>query len=69
MLNVRDGRTISLNDAREFYGPLSFNLMVKPAGSSCNLDCMYCYYAGKSKLTEGVDGIMSMEVLETLVKE
>lgn len=69
MLNLRDGRTISLNDAREFYGPLSFNLMVKPAGSSCNLDCMYCYYAGKSKLTEGVDGIMSMEVLETLVKE
>ncbi len=69
MLNVRDDRTISLNDAREFYGPLSFNLMVKPAGSSCNLDCMYCYYAGKSRLAEGGDGVMSMDVLETLVKE
>ena len=40
--------TISLQEAMQHSGgPLAFNLMIKPAGSLCNLDCQYCYYLDK----------------------
>ena len=41
---------LTLSDAMRLTGPRSFNLMVKPAGSLCNLDCRYCYYLDKSFL-------------------
>jgi len=28
----------------------AFNVMVKPTGPICNLNCTYCYYLGKKKL-------------------
>lgn len=29
---------------------LNFQLMAKPSGSVCNIDCTYCFYLEKSKL-------------------
>lgn len=48
-------------------------VMLKPAGSICNLACEYCYYLEKSNLyrTEDISGkyIMSEELLEKFTEE
>ena len=66
MRTIKD--TITLEDARRLAGPLAFNLMLKPAGSLCNLDCAYCYYLDKSELYGGREPRMSLEDLERYVR-
>ena len=62
--------TITLDDAVRISGPLAFNIMIKPAGSLCNLDCNYCYYLDKSEsIYGGREHVMSRENLETCVRE
>ena len=61
--------TLSLQDAVRIMGPSAFNLMVKPAGSLCNLDCHYCYYLDKAEMYGGREPRMSEDVLETVVRE
>lgn len=60
--------TITLDDANRLAGPLSFNLMIKPAGSLCNLGCSYCYYLDKAEIYSGKEPIMSREMLETVIR-
>ena len=60
--------TLTLDDAVRISGPLAFNLMLKPAGSLCNLDCSYCYYLDKSEIYGGREPRMSVEQLERYVK-
>ena len=67
MRTVKD--TITLEDARRISGPLAFNLMLKPAGSLCNLDCAYCYYLDKSEIYGGREPRMTLEELERYVKQ
>ena len=62
--------TISLEEAvHQSQGPLAFNLMIKPAGSLCNLDCHYCYYLDKAEIYQGRQPKMSLEMLETLTRQ
>lgn len=61
--------TMSLQDAIRITGPMAFNIMLKPAGSLCNLDCHYCYYLDKAEIYGGREPVMSMDMLETVVKE
>ena len=61
--------TITLSDAVRISGPTAFNIMIKPAGSLCNLDCHYCYYLDKSDIYGGREPKMSIDMLETLVRE
>ena len=61
--------TLTLEDARRLSGPTAFNLMIKPAGSLCNLDCRYCYYLDKAEIYGGREPRMSLEMLETVVRE
>ena len=61
--------TLSLQDAVRISGPLAFNIMIKPAGSLCNLDCAYCYYLDKSEIYGGREPRMSYAMLETVVRE
>ena len=62
--------TISLQEAiHRSEGPLAFNLMIKPAGSLCNLDCHYCYYLDKAEIYGGRQPRMSLEMLEKLTRE
>lgn len=60
--------TITLQDAVRLGGPLAFNLMLKPAGSLCNLDCSYCYYLDKAEIYGGKEPRMSVDDLERYVK-
>jgi uncharacterized protein len=47
-----------------------FHVMVKPAGSACNLDCTYCFYLSKQTLPGGPGGgQMDDEVLERFVRD
>jgi serine-type anaerobic sulfatase-maturating enzyme len=45
-----------------------FHVMAKPAGSTCNLDCKYCFYLSKETLGGGPGtGQMSEETLELFI--
>lgn len=53
------------------FNPLSMPtyVMAKPAGSSCNLNCSYCYYLEKEKLYENRKSLyMSDDTLEKYIE-
>jgi uncharacterized protein len=46
-----------------------FHVMAKPSGSTCNLDCKYCFYLSKKTLPGGPGaGEMDDETLETFIR-
>ncbi|MDP4274070.1 MAG: radical SAM protein, partial [Bacteroidota bacterium] len=50
--------------------PLAFQAMVKPIGSTCNLNCRYCYYLEKKNLYNNVhDFRMKKETLESYIRQ
>jgi len=53
--------------------PLMFQLLIKPAGSRCNLRCKYCFYYDNDRYfptpDEGRGKVMSRDTLEQMVKE
>lgn len=61
--------TLTFADAQHISGPRAFNLMIKPAGSLCNLDCHYCYYLDKAEIYGGREPKMSLEMLETCIRK
>lgn len=66
-MNLND--TLLFSDALRATGPKAFSVMLKPAGSSCNLRCTYCYYLEKSKLYSKNVSRMSDEILELFIKQ
>lgn len=46
-----------------------FSLLIKPSGSDCNVDCVYCFYKSRSAEIGSGRQRMSAEVLEKLVKD
>lgn len=47
-----------------------FNLLAKPTGPVCNLDCAYCYYLEKEKMYPGTSNFrMSEETLEVFTRK
>ena len=61
-------QTLTLGDAQKLTGPRAFNIMMKPAGSLCNLGCDYCYYLDKAEIYGGREPRMSPEMLETAIR-
>ena len=50
--------------------PRPFNIMTKPIGPRCNIDCKYCYYLEKEKLYPSEKKFrMSDDVLEKYVRQ
>ena len=57
-----------MNTAFPFTRPMY--VMLKPAGSLCNLRCKYCYYLEKDKLyTDVMKHVISDEMLEKFIRE
>ncbi|OHB59802.1 MAG: anaerobic sulfatase maturase [Planctomycetes bacterium RBG_13_44_8b] len=46
-----------------------FNLLIKPSGADCNLDCKYCFYKHKSQQKGREQQRMSERVLRRLVED
>lgn len=65
----RFSETMTFMDAIRMTGPMAFNIMIKPAGSLCNLDCNYCYYLDKAEIYGGKEPVMTLEMLETCIRE
>ncbi len=51
------------------WSPPAFNVIVKPRGAICNLDCSYCYYLKKESLYPTSDFQMLDEVLENFTRQ
>lgn len=62
-------RTLTFGDALRKQRPAAFGAMLKPVGSICNLDCSYCYYLDKERLSPGGVKIMSLELLEEFTQQ
>jgi len=57
-------------DALKLKRPNAFNIMMKPIGPICNLDCTYCYYLEKKKLyPETNDFRMDESLLEKFIMQ
>ncbi|MDA3843637.1 MAG: anaerobic sulfatase-maturation protein [Candidatus Kapabacteria bacterium] len=60
---------IDLSNKNKF-STSEFQLMTKPIGPLCNLDCDYCYYLEKKKLfPESGSFLMSDEVTESFIRQ
>lgn len=68
-MSLKDHKeTLTLEDALRISGPLSFNLMIKPAGSACNLGCSYCYYLDKADIYDRKEPVMRPQMLELVIR-
>ncbi len=56
-------------DALKLKRPTAFNVMLKPVGAACNLNCTYCYYLEKHKLYPAEKNIMSEDILEEFTRQ
>ena len=49
--------------------PDYFNVLAKPTGAVCNLDCKYCFFLSKEMLYPGSRFRMADELLEEYIKQ
>jgi len=49
--------------------PPGFHLLAKPSGSTCNIDCTYCFFLSKEALYPNEKSRMSEDTLETYIRQ
>ena len=49
--------------------PPAFHLLAKPSGSTCNIDCQYCFFLSKEALYPNEKHRMSDATLETYIRQ
>jgi len=50
-------------------GPPAFHLLAKPTGSTCNIDCTYCFFLSKDALYPNEKHRMSEETLRNYIQQ
>ena len=50
-------------------GPPGFHLLAKPSGSTCNIDCTYCFFLSKEALYPNDRSRMSTATLEAYIRQ
>ncbi len=65
--SMKQKQIFTFRDAEKQVAPAAFSIMLKPAGSACNLDCHYCYYLDKAAV-RGRQAVMDDQLLELLHK-
>jgi uncharacterized protein len=50
-------------------GPPGFHLLSKPSGSTCNIDCTYCFFLSKEALYPNEKSRMSAATLEQYIRQ
>jgi uncharacterized protein len=58
-----------LNPATLAKAPPRFHLLAKPSGSTCNLDCTYCFFLSKEALYPNEKSRMSELTLENYIRQ
>src|ERR1700722_12438448 len=53
----------------ESDSPPCFHLLAKPSGSTCNIDCKYCFFLSKEALYPNDKNRMSEATLETYIRQ
>ena len=61
--------TPSLSQATYTNAPPRFHLLAKPSGSTCNLDCTYCFFLSKEALYPNEKSRMSEATLEAYIRQ
>ncbi len=56
-------------DASRPARPPRFHLLAKPSGSTCNIDCTYCFFLSKEALYPNSRSRMSDETLDSYVRQ
>jgi len=57
------------DDSRPANSPPGFHLLAKPSGSTCNIDCTYCFFLSKEALYPNGKNRMSEATLETYIRQ
>ena len=57
------------NDTWPIQSPPRFHLLAKPSGSTCNIDCTYCFFLSKEALYPNEKNRMSEATLETYIQQ
>ena len=68
-LKMKQHKLYTFQDAVKQTAPVFFSTMAKPAGSTCNLDCHYCYYLDKAEQYGGKQAVMNDEMLEEYIRQ
>ena len=63
------GEEAKLDRSRLADAPPRFHLLAKPSGSTCNIDCKYCFFLSKEALYPNEKHRMSNETLETYIRQ
>ena len=58
-----------LDDSLPANSPPGFHLLAKPSGSTCNIDCKYCFFLSKEALYPNDKSRMSQATLETYIRQ
>jgi uncharacterized protein len=56
-------------DALTAHAPPGFHLLAKPSGSTCNIDCTYCFFLSKDALYPNEKHRMSAATLEAYLRQ
>jgi uncharacterized protein len=57
------------DDTQPTQSPPCFHLLAKPSGSTCNIDCAYCFFLSKEALYPNEKHRMSDETLEAYISQ
>lgn len=57
------------DQTRPAQAPPCFHLLAKPSGSTCNIDCTYCFFLSKEALYPNEKNRMSEATLETYIRQ
>ena len=60
---------ISLDSVTAENRPPRFHMLTKPSGSTCNLDCTYCFFLSKEALYPNDRTRMSEATLEAYIQQ
>jgi uncharacterized protein len=58
-----------INSTLPVNAPPGFHLLAKPSGSTCNIDCTYCFFLSKEALYPNEKNRMSDETLEVYIRQ
>lgn len=57
------------DDSRPVNAPPGFHLLAKPSGSTCNIDCTYCFFLSKEALYPNEKNRTSEATLEAYIRQ